>query len=165
MLNRLRQVYFALTASITPSDHEFVRSLLTDKELIMFFGMDLVDQRHCIDVARTCLEILKQEPRPANLDLLLKAALLHDVGKQAGDLNLWKRIMVVLTRRFCPSLFHRLALNPRSPCHISLYHPQVGKEKCLLAGCPADLARLVGLHHSSREGVELEILSLADHRN
>ncbi len=155
----------AFTAKITPADGQFVRSLLDADEQALFFGMDTTDQRHALDVAYTCLNMLQGENREVNRQLLLKAALLHDVGKKAGDLKLQDRISVVLLRRFVPALFYRLAEKPGSPFHISLHHPEIGMNLCRRAGCPQDLLALVVRHQSGGPGVELEILMQADQLN
>lgn len=165
MLNRFRQFFSALTARLTPRECDFVRSWLSEKELALFFAMDRADQRHSLDVAKTCLQILEQEKGQVNLGLLLKGALLHDVGKQAGDLQLWDRVLVVLVRRLFPALFYRLAKMPCHPFHVTLNHPQIGVERCINAGCSEELVRLVGLHHTGGEGGELEILVTADRLN
>ncbi len=165
MRKRVRQFVSALTAKITPADALFVRSLLDVREQALFFGMDKADQRHSIDVSETCLKILQAGNRQVNRQLLLKAALLHDVGKQAGNLKLHDRISVVLLRRFMPALFFRLAEEHGTPFHISLYHPDIGMNLCRRAGCPQDLLNLIARHQTGGPGVELEILMQADQLN
>jgi len=102
------------------------------------------DQHHGIDLVRT---LQRQGHRDR---ALLRAALLHDVGK-AGHLRLWHRVAVVLVEQFAPAMLHRLADDrPGSrgyPFFAHLNHPRLGAERAREAGCDWLTVDLIQRHH------------------
>jgi hypothetical protein len=83
--------------------------------------------------------------------MLLIAALLHDVGKTAGELSLPYRIAVVLLHAFAPSLLDRLETNAEfplfSPFRVSGAHAQIGAQLVAAAGYGGSIVALVRRHH------------------
>lgn len=165
MLQRFRQLITALQAKIYPADIEVVSRYLNCREQELFYSMDTVDQRHCLDVAASCISNLRQHPKVLNYELLLKAALLHDVGKQAGDLSIPDRVSIVLLKTFAPQYYEKAARNPAKPYYISVNHAAIGAERCRYAGCSEELVHLVAHHHTGGSGAELELLIIADNQN
>ncbi|HWJ03094.1 MAG TPA: HDIG domain-containing protein, partial [Verrucomicrobiae bacterium] len=148
MLYRCKQFVSAITATLTPADRELIKSVLSKQEQPLFFAMDIVDQRHCLDVAKTCKELIKQGQTDLNQGLLLKAALLHDVGKPAGSLKIWDRVIIVILQKYRPQRLERLANRPGTPYHTALFHPQAGGKLCAAAGCDPELVQLITRHHA-----------------
>ncbi|MBC8163340.1 MAG: hypothetical protein H7Z42_19185, partial [Roseiflexaceae bacterium] len=106
MMYRLRQLRRALAGRIEPSERALVRQLLHAREVALFERMAAFDQRHCLDVCLTLLRGGHQDPA------VLRAALLHDVGKvdEAGRPIplLYYGIFVVL-KKFAPALYWRMS--------------------------------------------------------
>jgi len=100
MLNRVKQVVAALTASFTPEDKVFVSHYLNTAEQKLFLGMNLPDQRHALNVARTALQLAQQQK--IDINLLAKCALLHDVGKIKGDVSTIDKIITVMGHKWSP---------------------------------------------------------------
>jgi putative nucleotidyltransferase with HDIG domain len=165
MLHRFKQLFYALNAKITSLDIIFVQNHLTPEEIPLFGAMDLVDQKHCLDVAMTCHLLAEEEASPLDAELLYKAALLHDIGKQQGYLSLGDRVVVVLLQTFLPRVFTSLSNKPHNPCYIAKNHPAIGAELCSKAGLRQDLIKLVELHHKGGPGKELKLLMKADSQN
>ena len=103
--------------------------------------MDLTDQRHCLDVART---LLQEGTSP---HVLIQAALLHDVGKIRGDLTMVQRICLSL----CPRTWmEKLAQGQgklANAAHVQLIHPQRGAHMAQCFGAEQRVVSLISGHH------------------
>jgi hypothetical protein len=70
--------------------------VLSAAEYDLFCHFFASDQQHSINVMRLLRDSGQTQPD------LLKAALLHDIGKTRADLHVWDRSLVVLGNRFMP---------------------------------------------------------------
>lgn len=148
---RYRMAQFAsylLPAPVAGVDAE-LRAYLTPAEWRLVARLAPGDRRHLLAVyhrlrARGC----------ADPDLL-KAALLHDVGKADGiaRVRLPDRVVVVLLRRFAPDLLHRLAQPGRARwrhrLYLALEHPRLGAALARMAGCSPRVCWLIAHHHDA----------------
>jgi len=102
---RVKQFIKAITAKITRSDLIFIEKYLNDKEKELFNKLAVYDKKHCINVARDIeKEITKEEFESRNKEFtfnnLIKAALLHDIGKTYKNLNPIDKSILVLLNKF-----------------------------------------------------------------
>jgi hypothetical protein len=127
------------------SDAE-LRRLLTPVEFELVAHLSVADRAHLLDVHR---RLVRAGCRDADL---LKAALLHDVGKVDGHalVGLVHRTIAVLLRATSPRLFARLAATGagwRRPFQLVIEHPLVGARKARDAGCSERVCWLIEHHH------------------
>jgi hypothetical protein len=80
------------------ADRAWARSILTPAEFDLWSGLSAHDRRHTIQVARR-VELRLASTAHAGDPLWPAAALLHDVGKRAADLNLAERVVATLAAR------------------------------------------------------------------
>lgn len=156
MLYRVRQFYKALFAKMAPSDQAFYKQYLTEKEIMLFEQLRVYDQKHSVLVAR---HLARLNPQDA---YMIKAGLLHDIGKQVYPLNpVEKGIMVIL---------HKLSkgkiqgLKQLKMVKGYYEHPLLGYELLRKAGgYDKHLLMLVRDHHQNQVGDErLKLLQQAD---
>lgn len=172
MLNRVKQVFAALTAQITAEDRKFIAENLNPAEQKLFWGMNLPDQRHALNVAYTAIK-LAQERADVNTRLLIKCALLHDVGKVKGDVSTIDKIFTVIAHKFAgskakawgrPGKGNKLD-NLRHAVYIYFYHPERSAAMLEALGeCPL-IVKIAGEHHkapAADDPPELNILRQAD---
>ncbi|QGU93757.1 HDIG domain-containing protein [Clostridium bovifaecis] len=94
---RIKQFYWGITAKISLEDKGFLKEYLNDNELKLFSRLPIYDQAHCIRTAKEVKRVYLKNRMSNNL--LIKAALLHDIGKIEGRLNLIdKSVLVVLDK-------------------------------------------------------------------
>lgn len=92
--HRVRKFIKALRAKVTQADVEIVKTYLTKQEQILFYRMRKFDQAHGMQVAYKCLgRSLSPE---IDRSKLIRAAILHDVGKTYIYSTLFDRIVYVL---------------------------------------------------------------------
>jgi len=172
MLNRFKQVVAALSATITAADHHYIRKNLKAEERSLFYGMNLPDQRHALNVAYTAL-VLARDRTGVDEELLVKSALLHDVGKVRGDVSTMDKILTVIAHKLASSWFRgwgkygrgsKLA-NLRHAVHIYFHHPERSADMLAAIGTGQDIVGIVRRHHEAPEDgdpLELTILRQAD---
>ena len=167
LLQRATQFFHALAARLDDEDRLLVESLLVGEELSLFRRLRPGDQRHSVAVARSLMGAGREER------LLLRAALLHDVGKVDAGMTLFHRVTGVLVEWLSPSLLRRLAAphagSWRYPYHVYLYHHELGARMLEERGTPPTIVRLVrGLGSTGRDGQassDLAALRAADDAN
>jgi hypothetical protein len=176
---RAGQFFRALVARPSAGDEALAQQMLSGRERALFQSMSLADKRHALAMWRTLLDAGQADRE------LLKAALLHDVGKnlradgtrRAWGIPLPHRVLIVLLEAWRPGLLSRLAdAHPRSifhPFHVYLEHPRHGAALAQAAGCSPLTVSLIRRHHEppetatprSREDKLLALLQRADSQN
>lgn len=117
-------------------DHDRVGAWLREGERAMFFDQPAADQRHGLESAHHVALV-----RPDRLDLI-RAALLHDVGKRHARLGVLGRVLA--------SLIIRLSLP--LPKRVALYreHGPVGAADLAAAGAEDVVVAFARAHHASK---------------
>jgi putative nucleotidyltransferase with HDIG domain len=174
MLKRINQVISALTARLYEADIDFIEKHLNQREQTLFWAMNLPDQRHSLNVAYTSM-VLAQKIAYVDEKNLIKASLLHDVGKVHGDVSTFDKIVTVIAYKFAPIWSEKWAKfgkgnrldNLRHAFYIYFNHAERSKEKLIAIGLD-ELADIVSKHHkapASDDQLELTILRKADDVN
>lgn len=103
MFYRVKQFFKGLfCASI---DISIAEEYLTPQELRLFLKLPGFEKRHAIDTAVTLMGFDTGSKR----DILIEAALLHDIGKLESGVGLIKKSILVLMNKFFPGFSRRLA--------------------------------------------------------
>jgi len=172
MLNRIRQVIAALSAHITDEDRLFVSHYLTNSEQILFYAMNLPDQRHVLSVAYTALHLAKHQQK-IDINLLVKCALLHDVGKVKGDVSTFDKIITVIGHGLSPQWAKRWGRlgrgtrleNIRHAFYIYYHHARRGATMLEKIGTPSQIVEIIAKHHevpADHDPLELVLLRKSD---
>lgn len=174
--NRIRQFFRAIAAKLDSDDVTFVQEVLSIPEQKLFFAMSIPDQYHALHTARSALELLEVESSEnVRRGLLLRCALLHDVGRVYGDMGTFSKIFAVCMDRFLRngaiswSKYGKTTFwtYPRHVLYIYYNHPKIGAQKLLSLGLNEEAAIIVRHHMSFQESdvLELRILRQADNMN
>ena len=110
----------------------------------LFFRMSDSDQSHSVRVFQTLVDQGEEG------DDLLRAALLHDVGKSLHPLRAWERSLVVVTNRILPNQAlkwgHDEPYGWRKPFVVALQHPEWGAALVQQEGGSETLVTLIRYH-------------------
>ena len=171
---RIKQFFSAINSKIYPEDIKFIKKHLNDNEQKIFFDMDLPTQRHCLNVAYTCLDLLKKNNK-ANAKILLKAALLHDCGKKSGEINTCHKVAIVVIYAISPKIAKYFIKKGRyskkgTLCrafYIHSVHQKRGAGIAANANVHPDIIDLIKKHHDIKDTASIELLLLqqADNAN
>jgi putative nucleotidyltransferase with HDIG domain len=138
-------------------DDAWALSRLSPAEARLYRAMDPRDRHHAVAVARAILA-----ERPDASPELLRAALLHDVGKSAAGYNPLERILVHLYTPKVPLTPRRRGLMGAWQRHC--HHHLLGAEMILAAGGDARVAEIVARHHHPQGDEEAALLQRIDAR-
>ncbi|MEN6344100.1 MAG: HD domain-containing protein [Armatimonadia bacterium] len=138
LLRNIRKGFLFLRPEqgLSPADLAPLGEYLSPEERSLFLEMDEPDQRHSLRVAEFCAQSLEAYPQVPR-ELMMKAALLHDVGKVGGQLGLVFRTLWVFGHRLVPWLLEAVARRSeharpgtaRHKMYIQMYHARVGVQK------------------------------------
>lgn len=174
-------VQFSLSLAGGPSSRDlaWAKAQLSACEWRLFACMSPVEQAHAVRVAKRARALAAQTRIPTGeRRALIKAALLHDVGK-SGAVGLLDKVAIVLLTRFTPTIAHSLceigeeADGSGAPAwrkgmarafYADRTHPERGADMAMTAGAEQTVVRLIRNHHAPERGNDLlgELLARAD---
>jgi hypothetical protein len=144
ILYRAFQFWKTFDGALAPDELEVAKAVLTPHQMILFERLHPSEQRHSLRVMGALQE--KGENNPD----LLKAALLHDVGKSRYPLRLYERVMIVLGKAVIPRLTKRWGQGPprgwRRPFVVAEQHPEWGARMSADAGASPLTQSLIRRH-------------------
>lgn len=99
--NRVKQFFlFIFCSHISKKDIEYIDSILNEFEKKLFFKLYKSEQKHSIRVSKACIDYEKNpmlfKYKNIDKDRLVKAALLHDVGKSTQKINILEKSFLVI---------------------------------------------------------------------
>lgn len=162
LLYRVRQLAKVTRAHVTEEERACIGSLLTPAQEELFYALDGLSQRHALDVY---LSLIARGHRDGEL---LRAALLHDVGKR--DVRLLHRVLGVVLNALSPALLRWLAATQpgswRWGLFVDLHHAEWGAGLVKATGASQDLVDLIRCHQrADGEDLRLRALQEADGAN
>lgn len=156
---RIKQFYWGITSKITLEDEKFIIKYLNRIELDLFNKLPIYDKVHCIKTAREVEQISMKNYT------LIKAALLHDIGKTYTKFNLIDKSIMVLLDKITRSKIKRFSKIKK----INVYynHAEIGYNILKKYCYDERFLYFIKNHHNSDiiEDVELNILKKCDSKN
>ncbi|PIE82500.1 MAG: hypothetical protein CSA11_00385 [Chloroflexi bacterium] len=144
--------------------------MLSEAEFALFLRFDRGERWHSYRVMRTL-----QEAGHGRLELL-KAALLHDVGKTQSPLSVWDRSLIVVVKKLLPGKTavwgNHTQPGWKRPFVVKAQHPEWGAQLAAAAGSCDLVVNLIRRHQdnltvedTSEEDELLHLLQWADDKN
>ena len=167
ILGRILQFIRAVTAKVSVDDGKYISAHLNAEEQKIFFAMSVADQAHSLRTAYTIERLVIEDKRGVDKEFLIRCALLHDVGRKAGDLTIRGKIFVVLVTTFAPRFADRLEINGNRALYVYHHHAELGAQKLQRLGLFKE-AKIIAKHHAPpkpNDPPELKLLRLADNEN
>lgn len=129
---RVWQFWQSLKRSPGDNDWTAVLDILSEEELDLIKQLPAADQNHSLRVFRSL------QTQGEDDSELLKAALLHDLGKLRYPLRCWERVFAVLVTGLFPrrgkDWGERVPVGLRRPLVVFHQHPRWGAELARKAG-------------------------------
>ena len=163
-IKRIKQFYWGINARINKEDVKFIDNYLTTEEKILFYKLSKAEQKHCIRVTKDIIKTSVQY-KDINIERLIKAGLLHDIGKTNCKLNVIDKSIIVISDKItsgnikCFSKFRKVdTYYNHGTIGYNILKAQIKDEKLL---------NLIANHHKEnlKMDQEMELLKLCDDRN
>ncbi|NLW45740.1 MAG: HDIG domain-containing protein [Firmicutes bacterium] len=171
----LKRIFIWWVPKLNSEERKLIDDYLDDAGKFLFSQMSKADQRHSLAVAQM---IINQAAylRGVKIKALVKAALLHDIGKIEGDFNWLSKLLVGLIRRVSPTLRGKLAITSpgtfwekvKYGCYVDLIHPARGAHMAKVFGVDPAVVEMIRRHHDpprESQSPELTWLQTADSKN
>ncbi|MBO4852156.1 MAG: HD domain-containing protein [Schwartzia sp.] len=166
---RILQFLRAVTARVSTEDAAYVERYLSSAVQPLFFAQSVPDQCHALRAARNAEAIAQTAQDTVDVSLLIRCALLHDVGRKKGDLGTFGKSFAVLFAKFCPALARDYGNGKRSgvlarKMNVFFHHAEMGAAMLSNIGFSQE-AEIVRKHHEAPaddDPPELRILRMAD---
>lgn len=163
-LARVEQFFGTLTHRHSDEiDSRIQRLLSNNDQWRLVARLSTFDRAHHLRVHDLLLDWNLDDPD------LLRAALLHDVGKanQASRVRLWHRVARVTGRRVSPALWNKLTsrdTDMRRGLYLAEHHASLGAALVYATGASERCCELIANHERERPtgDVELDALIAAD---
>ena len=120
---RVKQFYVNVTDKMTEKDYDYANEILNKKELELFMKLSKSEQKHSIRIDNNetdYKEILK------NRNLLMKSALLHDIGKITKRLNVIDKSIIVILNKLTKGKLKSIKKSKKIQCYYN--HSSYGYE-------------------------------------
>ena len=166
-LKRILQFVRAVTAKVSVDDGKYISAHLSADEQKLFFAMSVADQAHSLRTAYAIERLVIEDKRGVDREFLIRCALLHDVGRVAGDLTTMGKVFTVLVTSFAPNFAERLEVNGNRALYVYHHHAELGGQKLQRIGLFKE-AKIIAKHHAPpkpNDPLELKLLRLADNEN
>lgn len=162
-LYRIKQFYWSITAKIDVEEKKYIKAHLNEREIALFNELQIYEKMHSIKVAKDIERLYNGDDD--NKKMLIKAALLHDIGKIEKRLNIIdKSILVVMNKVTKGSMRKYMSLKK-----IDVYynHADFGYSILKKFGYDERLLYLIKNHHNDNiiGDKELDMLKMCDNMN
>ena len=140
----VRRFFTTLLARVDPVALPALDTVLSPAERRLFLTMKESDQYHSLDLYARLRRDGFNDPD------LLRAALLHDVGKASGNLPIMYRVAYTFSAMVTPRFTRWLGRpNPaawRRPFYLAAHHPEIGAAAAIRSGSSPRVAGLIAGH-------------------
>ena len=128
---RVKQFYVNVTDKMTEKDYEYANEILNKKELELFMKLSKSEQKHSIRIAKDIEFIIDNnetddEEILKNRNLLMKSALLHDIGKITKRLNVIDKSIIVIVNKLTKGKLKSIKKSKKIKCYYN--HSSYGYE-------------------------------------
>jgi hypothetical protein len=158
VLARANRLLRAMRSEFAKPDDAWAAQFLPPLEYRVYANMDARDREHGVRVAQHLLRL-----KPDASAILIRAALLHDCGKQVRPYKWRERVWAGL--QGIPELDFDTAMQKKVPLtalEVRALHPQLGAMLIRGAGGDARVAEIIERHHLKTEDVDAAWIHAVD---
>lgn len=155
---RINRLFRAMRPEFAKPNDAWARVHLPESEYRIYSNMDARDREHAVRVAQRLIT-LKPDARP----ILIRAALLHDCGKQVRAYRWRERVWAGL--QVIPELDFDTAMRKKIPLtalEVRALHPQLGAMLVRTANGDPRVAEIIERHHKPQDDADAAWIHAVD---
>ncbi|MCR3758849.1 HD domain-containing protein [Clostridium felsineum] len=157
IVERINQFFKYVYSYVDDDDKLYIEKYLNSREKELFYKLSIHEQKHAVNVARDVDKRCSEED-------MIKAALLHDIGKIYIKLNLIDKSILVILDFISKGKLKKFSKIKKVYCHYN--HSYIGY--CMLKELEnEEVLFLVKNHHNNsiKDNAKLDILKKYDDEN
>lgn len=165
---RVKQFYINATDKMNKDDYKYVNSILNEEEFALFNKLLKSEQKHCVRNAREIENIIDNNlindiEIIENRDLLIKVALLHDIGKIKKKINIIDKSIIVILNKLTKGKLINLKKSKKVQCYYN--HSEYSYE--ILKNINNDdlLLNIIKNHHNETDDELISFFQSIDDKN
>lgn len=163
---RVKQFIWVIKSLVEKVDYNFVDKFLNIHEKQLFDKLSKSDKQHSIRVSKDAIKIIETSNYNINLEKIAKAALLHDIGKVDGGLNIFEKSVMVILDKVSKGEFKKYS----NIKQIDMYynHPEKGIDLLKeFDSYDKEFLDSIRYHHqvNKSNNIILEVIKESDNRN
>lgn len=121
---RVKQFYINVTDKMSEKDYCYVKKILNSKELELFMKLSKSEQKHSVRIAKDIeftidSKKINDEVILTNKNLLIKSALLHDIGKITKRLNVIDKSIIVILNKLTSGKLKNIKRLKKVQCYYN----------------------------------------------
>lgn len=177
MFYRIKQFLWSITSKLNDDDRKFIKEQLSENEIELFNKLPVYEQKHSINVAKDVKKLFKDRKNEIaydNIDLknftydeeqmIIKAALLHDIGKSQIKLSILDKGILVILNKVTAGRLKKLKSNKKVDCFYN--HGEIGRNILEKYGYDKEFLDIIKNHHEEDvHNNALDILRYYDNKN
>lgn len=157
MFYRIKQFFSAVFARLSKEDIDFLNLHLSEEEMKIFSKLPTHEKKHSINVAHYIIENNRNIS-----DFVIKAGILHDIGKINSHLNPFFKSIIVILDGISEDFTKKLKFI--KPIKVYYEHPEIGFET--YNDIDREIANLIKEHHNyNNQNPIVKIIQEADCKN
>ena len=162
-LYRVKQFLSYISAKISNEDLKYIESNLNNDEIILFKKLTVCEQKHCINVARDVETICHD--KKIDYPNIIKIALLHDIGKIKGKMNIIDKSILVILDYLSKGRIKKF--NKIKKINFYYNHGKIGADILKKYRYDKRFLYLIENHHNNNitKDDELNIIKFCDNKN
>ena len=165
---RVKQFYINVTDKMNEEDYKYVNTIITEEEFKLFNKLLKSEQKHSVRIAKYIEnsidnKLVIDEDIINNKDLLIKAALLHDVGKSKKSVNVIEKSIIVILNKLTKGNLRNLKISQKVQCYYN--HADYSYELLNKINNDKKLLEIVKNHHRETNDKLINFFKDSDDKN
>lgn len=165
---RVKQFYINVTDLMKREDYDYVRNILNDEEYKLFIKLLKSEQKHSVRIAKDIEYIIDNKlindiDIVSNKELLVKSAIVHDIGKIRKRLNVFDKSIIVILNKLTDGKLKNIKISKKVQCYYN--HSEYSYEILKEMNQENLLLDIVRYHHSDDKRNIIKFFKEIDDKN
>ena len=165
---RVKQFYMNITDTMSKEDYNYVEDVLNNNELQLFIKLSKSEQKHSVRIAKEIEFIIDNgltdnQEIIKNKDILIKVALLHDIGKIKKRLNVIDKSIIVILNKLTKGKLKKVKKSKKIQCYYN--HSEYSYEILKKIVDDELLLEVVKNHHNNSDNEIIKFFKEIDDEN